>query len=105
MTMVVVEITTLRDGETYKSTHRTDSLEEALRRAIKRGYGRGASLWMDTGLNTDPAAGTVYGQVTLPAERGGHTCITGRISVRCRYALDRRPRALRGLMAYPPNGH
>lgn len=72
------------NGKTWTSTHRTADAWEAAERAVKKAFGRSAHFERDRGISVGrtPADGTQYGQVGVPAPRGGTNLITGRLSIR-----------------------
>lgn len=85
--MTTITITECKtNGRTWTSTHRTDDAIVAMERAVRRVWGKSASLFCDNGISVGrtPAEGTQYGQIVTPARGnpGASNCITGRVSVR-----------------------
>lgn len=72
-----VEIVECRtDGRRWSTNVLARSRHEAERVAIRRIWGRDASLWPDSGI-----PGGEIGQIVTPCDTGGSTCETGRVRV------------------------
>lgn len=72
-----------------KTTHlraKTDDLEVAIDRAIKKAYGAGRSFHRDNGISVgrDALQGTQYGQIGKPVKRNpcASSMQTGRVSIK-----------------------
>lgn len=68
------------DYQELVSTHRTDSEEVAIERAIAKNFGERAGFYRDNGISTET---TQYGQIGHYSKSAGCSVMdTGRVSIR-----------------------
>jgi hypothetical protein len=67
-------------ADTYTSAHRTDDDGEAIARAVRKHFGRGAFLQRDSGIRHG-YYGQIFRTVTRSGETFAATSVTGRVRV------------------------